>query len=184
MSPDRTPAEMIDAVVETNNLGTTRMLRAFLPILRPAGRMLVVASSFGRLGQLPPEVRPRFANARTLDAVDAVVDEWRAAVHAGRAEADGWPAWTNIPSKVAQVAAVRAAAAEHDDALIAAVCPGLVDTDASRPWFADMSAAQSPAEAAGPVLDVALAPAVDPRWHGELVQFGRVLPWEPATVPG
>jgi carbonyl reductase 1 len=190
MSPDRTPAEMIDAVVETNNLGTTRMLRAFLPILRPGGRMLVVASSFGRLGELGPEVRPRFGNARTLDEVDAVVEAWRAAVHAGRAEADGWPAWINVPSKVGQVAAVRALAAERrardaaDGTLIAAVCPGLVDTDASRPWFADMSAAQTPAEAAGPVLDLALAPVLDPRWYGELVRFGRVLSWEPAAVVG
>jgi NAD(P)-dependent dehydrogenase (short-subunit alcohol dehydrogenase family) len=184
MAPDRTPQETIDAVVETNNLGTTRMLRAFLPILRPGGRMLVVASSFGTLRELPPELRPRFAGARTLDDVDAVVEGWRAAVHAGRAAADGWPEWINIPSKVAQVAAVRVAAAGPlpDGALVAAVCPGLIDTGASRPWFDDMSAAQTPAQAAAALLDLALAPAVDPRFHGELVQFGRVLPWEPAAA--
>jgi carbonyl reductase 1 len=45
-----------------------------------------------------------------------------------------------------------------------------------------MSAAQTPAEAAGPVLDLALSPAVDPNWYGELVRFGRVLSWEPAEV--
>jgi NAD(P)-dependent dehydrogenase (short-subunit alcohol dehydrogenase family) len=181
MAPERTPAQMIDAVVETNNLGTTRMLRAFLPILRPGGRLLVVASGFGTVGQLPAAVRPRVAAARTLDAVDAVVADWRAAVHAGRAVGDGWPEWINIPSKVAQVAAVRAVAAERrardlaDGTLVAAVCPGLVDTDASRPWFEDMSTAQTPAQAAAALLDLAF----DPRLYGELVQFGRVLPWKP-----
>jgi carbonyl reductase 1 len=184
MAPDRTPAEMIDAVVETNNLATTRMLRAFLPILRPGGRMLVVASSFGTLDRLPADIRARFADARTLDDVDAAVAAWRAAVRDGRAVAEGWPEWINIPSKVAQVAAVRAAATPRrardlaDGTLLAAVCPGLIDTDASRPWFDDMRSAQTPAQAAGPILDLAF----DPRFHGELVQFGRVLPWEPATA--
>ena len=40
-----------------------------------------------------------------------------------------------------------------------------------------MSAAQTPAQAAVALLDLALAPSVDPRFHGELVRFGRVLPW-------
>jgi carbonyl reductase 1 len=151
--------------------------------------MLVVASSFGRLGHLDPAVRPRFEQAATLDDVDAVVAEWRAAVHEGRAESEGWPEWINIPSKVAQVAAVRAVAAPRRDSdlaggtLIAAVCPGLIDTGASRPWFADMSAAQTPAQAAEPLLDLALAPAVDPRFHGELVRSGRVLPWRDEIAP-
>jgi len=34
--------------------------------------------------------------------------------------------------------------------LVAAVCPGLVDTEASRPWFADFSQAQSPERARRP----------------------------------
>jgi NAD(P)-dependent dehydrogenase (short-subunit alcohol dehydrogenase family) len=187
--PDREPAETIDELVETSNLGTTRMLRSFTPILRPGGRMIVVASSFGRLGHLDPAVRPRFEEARTLDDVEAVLADWRAAVHEGRAESDGWPTWINIPSKVAQVAAVRAVAAACRDrdlaegTLIAAVCPGLIDTDASRPWFDDMSAAQTPAQAAEALLDLALAPTVDARFHGELVRSGRVLPWRDEIAP-
>ena len=56
------------------------------------------------------------------------------------------------------------------------MCPGLIDTDASRPWFDDMSGAQTPAEAAAGPLRLALAP-VDPRLYGELVQFGKIVPW-------
>ena len=143
----------------------------------------MVASSFGRLGHLAPRLRDRFDKARSLADIEAVVAAWRAAVHDGSAAAQGWPEWLNVPSKVAQVAAVRVVAARHraqdlaDGTLLAAVCPGLVDTAASRPWFADMSRAQTPEEAAVAVLDLALAPAVDPATYGELIQFGRVLPW-------
>jgi NAD(P)-dependent dehydrogenase (short-subunit alcohol dehydrogenase family) len=165
------------------------VLRAFTPVLRPGGRMIVVASSFGRLGHLDPSIRPRFEHATTLEDVEAVLADWRAAVHEDRAEREGWPTWINIPSKVAQVAAVRAVAAERRDAdladgtLVAAVCPGLIDTDASRPWFDDMSAAQTPAQAAEALLDLALAPTVDPRFYGELVRSGRVLPWRDEIAP-
>jgi NAD(P)-dependent dehydrogenase (short-subunit alcohol dehydrogenase family) len=115
--------------------------------------------------------------------VEAALASWRAAVRAGTATADGWPTWGNVPSKVAQVAAVRAVAAtrrERDLAagtLVAAVCPGLVDTPASRPWFDDFSRALTPDDAARAVLDLVLRPDVDPATYGELVRFGTVLPW-------
>jgi carbonyl reductase 1 len=182
-TPDEAPAAAIDAVVETNNLATIWMLRSFGPVLRPGGRLLVVASSFGTLGHLPPFLRPRFDGARSLEDVEALIADWRAAVREGRAEADGWPKWLNVPSKVAQVAAVRVVARERRDrdlaegTLVAAVCPGLIDTDASRPWFDDMGDAQTPAQAAVALLDLALAPDVDPATYGELVRFGRVLSW-------
>jgi carbonyl reductase 1 len=182
-TPEDDNTEVIDAVYETSNVATSRLLRAFGPILRPGGRLLVVASSLGRLGHLPPDMRSRFPDDATLDDVDAVLAEWARAVRAGAAESEGWPAWLNIPSKVGQVAAVRAVARERrdrdmlDGTLVAAVCPGLIDTDASRPWFDDMSQAQTPEQAAEALLELALARDVDPAHHGELVRFGAVLDW-------
>jgi carbonyl reductase 1 len=185
MSPDDDPADQVDAVAETSNLATTRMLRAFAPRLRAGGRLIVVASALGTLDKLDHQVVGRFAAAATsLDAVDALVEEWRHAVHDRRAEEEGFGTWLNIPSKVAQVAAVRAVAQERrandlaQDRLVMALCPGLIDTDASRPWFEDMSQAQTPAEAASWPVDLALASTFDPAFYGELVQFARVLPWE------
>jgi carbonyl reductase 1 len=186
MSPEADPADEVDAVAETSNLATTRMLRAFAPRLRPGGRLIVVASALGTLDKLDARVAHRFAAAAAagLDAVDGLVADWRRSVHEGRAEPDGFGAWLNIPSKVAQVAAVRAVARERraadlaENKLIAALCPGLIDTDASRPWFADMSEAQTPAEAASWPVDLVLADAFDPAFYGELVQFGKVIPWE------
>lgn len=94
-----------------------------------------------------------------------------------------------MPSKVAQVAAVRAVAAERCDrdsvtgTLVAAVCPGMVDTATSRPWFSDFRHARTPAAAARAVLDLVLTPGADPRLYGELVRFGKVVPWHSGTPP-
>src|SRR3954449_10148897 len=136
MTPDDEPADQVDAVAETSNLATSRMLRAFAPRLRPGGRLIIVASALGTLDKLDPHMRPRCeAASASLDAVDRLVADWRDAVHAGHAEQDGFGSWLNIPSKVAQVAAVRAVARERQEAdlmegrLIAALCPGLIDTD-------------------------------------------------------
>jgi NAD(P)-dependent dehydrogenase (short-subunit alcohol dehydrogenase family) len=104
------------------------------------------------------------------------------AVESGSAAGEGWPEWINVPSKVAQVAAMRVLArdqrelAERDGRFIAAVCPGLVDTDASRPWFGDVSEAQSPDAAAEDVLALALD-QVDRTFYGELIQHRRIVPW-------
>ena len=183
LTPDTPWAELVEPFVDTNNLGTTRMLRSFSPILRPGGRLLVVASDFGTLRSLPASLHGRFdTETMSLDDVDAAMLAWRDAVIAGTAAAEGWPDWINIPSKVGQVAAVRVLARERrerdkaDATLVAAVCPGLVDTAASRPWFENMAEAQTPEAAAAALLRLALGP-VRPETYGELVQFGEVRPW-------
>jgi carbonyl reductase 1 len=186
MSPEAEPTDEVDAVAETSNLATTRLLRAFAPRLRPGGRLIIVASALGTLDKLDHRIAGRFADVaeQDLDAVDALVAGWRQAVHDGRAGDEGYGTWLNIPSKVAQVAAVRAIAHRRraadlaENKLIMALCPGLIDTDASRPWFEDMSNAQTPTQAASWPLELALGSTFDPAFYGELVQFARVLPWE------
>jgi carbonyl reductase 1 len=185
MAADADPAEEVDAVADTNNVATIALLREFAPRMRPGGRLIIVASALGTLDKLSAQVRSRFAAAAEegLDAVERLVDGWRASVKAGRAVDDGFGTWLNIPSKVAQVAAVRAVAAQRREedlrrgVLLAALCPGLIDTDASRPWFPDMTSAQTPDEAAAWPVELALSDGFDPAYYGELVQFGRVLPW-------
>jgi carbonyl reductase 1 len=184
--PDRPQSEQADEFIDVANGGTHAILRSFTPVLRPGGRLIVVASSLGTLGHLDPRLQPLFDGV-SLEAVEEAVESWRAAIHAGTAEEQGWPRWVNIPSKVAQVAAVRAVAAERrakdvpEETLIAAVCPGLVDTPTSRPWFDDFSQAQTPAQAAQALLDLVLAERIDPATYGELVRHGNVLPWHDGT---
>ena len=184
LPPGKPWAELVGPFVDTNNFGTTRVLDAFGPLLRPGGRLLVVASAFGSLHRLPEHLHARFdAGAATLDDIDAVMLEWRDAVSEGLAAGEGWPEWINVPSKVGQVAAVRVVARERraadalDGTLVAAICPGLVDTEASRPWFNDMGEAQTAAQAALAPLRLALDRVVDPGFYGELVQFGEIIPW-------
>ncbi|GAB2691733.1 SDR family NAD(P)-dependent oxidoreductase [Kitasatospora kifunensis] len=186
--PDRPQSEQADQFIDVANGGTHAVLRSFAPALRPGGRLIVVASTLGTLGHLDPRLRARFDGA-SLEQVEYAVESWRGAIHNGTAAQAGWARWLNVPSKVAQVAAVRAVAAERragdlaDGTLIAAVCPGMVDTATSRPWFDDYSQAQSPAEAARAVLDLVLTEGVDPALYGELVRFGKVLPWHDGTPP-
>jgi carbonyl reductase 1 len=183
ITPDRPQAEQVTTFIDTNNLGTTRMIRAFAPLLSPAGRYLIVASDFGSLRNLPAELRERFdTRTSSLEDLDRVMSEFADAVESGRAASEGWPEWINVPSKVGQVAAMRILAreqreqAEQGGRLIAAVFPGLVDTDASRPWFADMSAAQTPDGAATDILALAFGP-VERDFYGHLIQHRRIIPW-------
>ncbi|MFG2930837.1 SDR family NAD(P)-dependent oxidoreductase [Streptomyces achromogenes] len=186
--PEESQAARADEVIDVSNTATHAILRHFAPVLRPGGRLLVVASSLGTLGRLDPRLHHLFDGV-TLDQVEEAVESWRRAIHDGTAREAGWPVWLNVPSKVAQVAAVRAVAAERRErdlatgTLVAAVCPGMVDTATSRPWFTDYSQAQSPAQAAGAVLVLVFAERVDPAHYGELVRFGKALSWYDGTPP-
>jgi NAD(P)-dependent dehydrogenase (short-subunit alcohol dehydrogenase family) len=188
VSPDDGAADVIADYVEVNNLGTTRVLKAFAPRLRDGGRLIVVASTLGTLHPLAPVLHDKFADLATLDDVDDAVRSRRDEVQDRRALSGAWPGFINIPSKIAQVAAVRtiARARRADDlrrgVLIASTCPGMIDTQTSRVWF-DTSNAQSPTQAAESLLDLALA-AVNPDHYGELIRFGRVLPWAPYRADG
>ncbi|MDN3026193.1 SDR family NAD(P)-dependent oxidoreductase [Streptomyces sp. S.PB5] len=186
--PEESQSQRADEFIDVSNTATHAMLRSFGPVLRPGGRLLVVASSLGTLGHLDGRLHHLFDGA-SLDQVEYAVESWRSAIHHKTAQEAGWPLWLNVPSKVAQVAAVRAVAAERrardlaENTLVAAVCPGMVDTATSRPWFSDYSQAQSPARAAEAVLDLVFAEHVDPELYGELVRFGKALPWHDGTPP-
>jgi NAD(P)-dependent dehydrogenase (short-subunit alcohol dehydrogenase family) len=183
ISPGVPYADQVGDLINTNNLGATRMIRSFGPLLRPGGRLVVTASDFGTLAGLPPHLHSRFdTETMSLDDLDQTMRDYAGAVRSGAAAGQGWPEWINIPSKIGQVAAVRIYArdqreqAMREGQLIVAVCPGLVDTRASRPWFTDMSQAQSPGQAAIDVVRLGTDP-VNPQMYGELIQHGRIRPW-------
>ena len=184
ISPDLPQADQVATFINTNNYGTYRMITAFGPLLRDHGRFVVVASSFGSLRHLNPALHDQFDVSRlTLADIQRVLEQYTEQVIAGTAVANGWPEWINIPSKIGQVAAMKVfardmqASRERRDVLINAVCPGLVDTAASRPWFSDMSQAQSPDDAAVDVVWLSTLPAGTLAPYGELVQFRQVLPF-------
>lgn len=179
IGPDDNPREIIDSYTEVNNFGTTRLLKAFAPVLNDNGRLLVVASSLGTLHHLAPVLHGRFTEPSSLEEIDAQIANWRDSTKEGRVGA--WPAFVNIPSKVGQVAAVRVLAHQRGQSdpqrgiLIAAVCPGMINTPTSALWW-DVSTAPTPAQAATALLDLALKP-VRPEHYGELVRDGEVVPF-------
>jgi NAD(P)-dependent dehydrogenase (short-subunit alcohol dehydrogenase family) len=183
VGPDDDPREIVDAYTQVNNFGTTRVLRAFAPLLRDESRLIAVASSLGTLHYLAPVLHNRFDGLTSLDEVDEQVAAWRDGVKDGSARGGAWPGFVNIPSKIGQVAAIRALATQRrvEDIdrgiLLVSVCPGMINTPTSGLWW-DVSAAPSPAEAAVSLLDLALGP-VKPDRYGELVRNGEVLPWKP-----
>jgi NAD(P)-dependent dehydrogenase (short-subunit alcohol dehydrogenase family) len=183
VGPDDDPRKVVEQYAEVNNFGTTRTLRAFAPLLREDARLIVVASSLGTLHYLAPVLHDRFDELADLDEVDKQVAAWRDAVKDGSARGGAWPGFINIPSKIGQVAAVRALARqrrEQDAArgiLIAAVCPGMMNTPTSAVWW-NVSDAPTPAQAAIPLLDLALEP-IKPGHYGELIRNAEVLPWAP-----
>ena len=175
-------------MIAANNHGTLRFLRAMAPILKPDARLVVVASGFGTLKSLPDSLRPAFdTNTRDPDEINAAMDRYVAAAEAGTADAEGWPAWVNIPSKVGQVAVTRAFAKQYarreerpPGVLVNAACPGLTLTDATRDLMDTVfkgRPAQTPEEAARDLLWLITLPAGTSAPYAELVQHRKVLPY-------
>ena len=182
VGPDDDPRAIVDAYTEVNNFGTTRVLRAFAPLLRDNGRLIVVASSFGTLHHLAPVLHNRF---------DGLVLAGRGG-QAGRRVARRGARRQRPRRRLARLhqhpledrpgrrrASAGRRAAPRGRArrgiLLAAVCPGMINTPTSALWW-DVSCAPSPAHAAGPLLELALGP-INPEHYGELVRHGQVLPW-------
>jgi carbonyl reductase 1 len=178
--------DQVRLLIETNNVGTHNVLRAFRALLRPEARVVVVASGFGTLRSLDARLHDRFDTDRmTIKDLERALDEYVLAVEAGRDVAAGWPEWINVPSKVGQVAAMRIfardVARENAGVLVNAVCPGWMITDASRPYLKDLPPTVTPK---GPedAVDDALWPGLLPPGStgpmGELVQYRAILPWK------
>ncbi|MGQ0584600.1 MAG: SDR family NAD(P)-dependent oxidoreductase [Reyranella sp.] len=182
IAKDVPAAEQVVGFINTNNHGTYRMIDAFVPLLRDNARFIVVASSFGSLRNLDARLHRKFDHeSLTLAGIEQAMDDYAAAVRSGAASMEGWPDWINVPSKIGQVASARLLAREAEfrrrGILVNAVCPGLVDTEASRPWFDDMSSAVSPDEAAKDIVWLATLPPGSAEPHGELVRHRQPRAW-------
>ena len=79
MSPQADPADEVDAVAETSNLATTRMLRAFAPRLRPGGRLIIVASALALSKSSTAELRARSRRSPTRTSTPSTTSSWTGA---------------------------------------------------------------------------------------------------------
>jgi carbonyl reductase 1 len=186
ISPTLSKQEQIDDFIETNNLGTTRIIKAFQPLISDNSKFVIVASSFGSLNNINNDLHFKFdITGQTLDGINDVMKEYMEQVKAGDDIKYGWPEWMNIPSKIGQVASMKVLAremivqnAKERNIMISAVCPGLMDTEASRPWFKDMSKAKLPDDAADDLIWLVSQREWDQERFGALVQYRKVIPWD------
>ncbi|KAI9018859.1 short-chain dehydrogenase/reductase SDR [Hyaloraphidium curvatum] len=182
-------AEDAPLMIRTNNQGTVHLLRSFPALMKPGGRILVVASGFGLLKTIPGKAtRDHFRAAIAkgdVSGVGSLMDEYVAKTSAGT-ETEEWGGWVNGPSKVGQVAALRALATSlasqppSSRPFVMAVCPGWTYTDAAGPYIAKsedlQKIAKQPDEAAAYLLGYVKEPKEE--WFGELVQYNKILPFD------
>lgn len=183
ISPDTPNKEQVAQFIQTNNMGTYYMLKYFQPLLNNNGQFIVVASAFGSLLHINTSLYHHFdVEHMTQEDVNSTMQQYVADVEAETDTQKGWPAWINVPSKIGQVALIKIASEESKkdtptkNTSIFAVCPGLVDTDASRPFFDNMHEAQSPYDAAQHIIN--LTNQSTDTLSGKLIQFGKELPWK------
>jgi carbonyl reductase 1 len=185
ISPLLSKHEQIQNFINTNNFGTSRIITSFQPLLRDNSRFVTVASGFGSLNHLNKSLHDKFdVTCQTVDGINTVMQNYIEQVQSGTDVQSGWPDWMNIPSKIAQVAVTKIAArdmlmqnAKEKNIMIMAVCPGLMDTEASRPWFKDMSRAKKPDEAADDVLWLVNQNEWNSALYGNLIQYKKEILW-------
>ncbi|KAF2016976.1 carbonyl reductase [Aaosphaeria arxii CBS 175.79] len=129
----------IDVVKKTlgcNYYNTLSACHAFLPLLKPHGRIVNVASTGGKLNIFSPTIRNRFLASKTESDVDALMQEFTAAVEAGTQSEAGFPSAAYATSKAGLIAGTRALARTEKEkggtVLINSCCPGYVATDMSK----------------------------------------------------
>eukprot|EP00667_Euglena_gracilis_P015715 EG_transcript_16361 len=120
--------------VQTNFVGTLKVCEAFLPVLRPGGRIVNVSSRAGNVDALAPHLRRQFqAPNLTLDGLGALMEAFVAAAEAGTHRQQGWTATAYATSKIGVTVATRLLARDYPEVSVDACCPGWCATDmASR----------------------------------------------------
>ena len=124
--------EVVRRTLAVNYHGAVRVTDALLPLLSPAGSIVMVSSGMGELSVLGAGLRRRFDSAQLTRAeLEALLEQFAAAAEQGGVEREGWPRSAYSVSKAALNALTRILARELGPAgpRVNAVCPGWVRTD-------------------------------------------------------
>lgn len=129
---------MVTQTLQTNYYGTLQAVQEFLPLVRPGGRMVNVASIVGHLNsKYSPAIREQFASSASVADVNKLMQAFAQAVHNGTHEQEGWPTGAAYSvSKSGLIGATRAIAREEEKTgkgvLVNSCCPGYVNTDMTK----------------------------------------------------
>ncbi|CAG8585840.1 11158_t:CDS:2, partial [Paraglomus occultum] len=129
---------VVRTTLGTNFYGTLKLSEYLLPIIKPQGRLINIASSAGRLGILSNELAQEFTrDDLDIDGLVALMKKFEDAVEKGTWKEEGWPTQAYGVSKVGVTALTRILArrvsSEGKDILVSCCCPGWVKTDMAGP---------------------------------------------------
>ncbi|WDK16510.1 carbonyl reductase [Colletotrichum graminicola] len=129
-------SNVVKNTLACNYYGTLEATRAWIPILKPDGRIVNVASISGSLSKYSPEIRQRFYNTQSVSDVTKLMEEFTAAVEKGTHEKDGWLSAAYAVSKAGEIAMTRAIARELQEKgsklMVNSCHPGYVVTDMTK----------------------------------------------------
>jgi len=190
---DNTPFhEQARQTVDVNYRGTKRMMEAFLPLLKPGGRMIGISSSSGQLGSSwAKEVQQRLlAKDLTIAQLDAIAEESVAAAETTTTHREaGFPGSAYGTSKALMTQLHRLMAQRVEaPGLVTAVCPGLCRTHMATGrgtcmsnvlWVGSFFAGSSAAGGADTPLWLALEVSEEERatMHSKFVKGRAVAPY-------
>jgi carbonyl reductase 1 len=101
-----------------------------LSIIKDGGRLVNVTSTAGKLDKYSPAVQKRFRTAKDVNDVTRLMEDFTAAVAAGKEKEQGWPSAAYATSKAGATTMTRVIAekykAQGSSTLINACCPGWV----------------------------------------------------------
>lgn len=129
-------AESAASTIDVNFTGPVRVTDAFLELLSPDARIVMVSSGLGELSCLSSARRKAFEDPRlTRSRLEELMREFVADVASGVWKSRGWPKSAYSVSKVGLNAFTRVLAGELAETGIRvnSVCPGWVRTDMGGP---------------------------------------------------
>jgi len=129
-------ANVVKTTLDCNYYKTLEASRAFLPLLKPTGRLVNVASMSGKLNKYSEEVRNRFLASKTEDDVTSIMQDFATAVENGKEKEAGFPSAAYAVSKAGLIGGTKALARAQKEkgsgVLVNACCPGYVNTDMTK----------------------------------------------------
>lgn len=129
-------SNVVKNTFHVNYYSTMSACHAFLPLIKPHGRLVNLGSMSGHLNKYSEEIRQRFLASKTEDDVTAIMKDFAAAVAAGKEKEAGFPSAAYAVSKAGLIGATRALARKEKDSgkdvLINVCCPGYVNTDMTK----------------------------------------------------
>lgn len=139
MAMDGFNLNVVKTTLRCNYHGTLEMTHRFIPLLKPSGgRIVNVASMAGILQKYySPAIRHRFLDAKSVDDITALMDEFTAAVEQGQEKEQGWSGGAYATSKAGTIGMTLQIAAElkrqgKENILVNCCCPGWVVTDMTK----------------------------------------------------